>query len=207
MKAKKHKAGRKTTHAKTHRTKSQNPTQIAREKWRLAVQRCKEINRQWKNKLAEKTTEFKKKLEEIANSSYAKAVETVASDTRRRFEARAKAIAAAEAKFEKKFEKVLAKRNKRRGKTKNVSRKHETHPTTTHGTSTTRKLTGKRRGSKSTVATHAHTNHQTTTTPPQGSKRHGRKAGRKSTSHTLGHRTTTHATQRGRSAKRRVAVR
>lgn len=201
MKAKKFKAGRKVTHSKKHRTKHQNPTQIAREKWRSAVQRCKEINKQWKNKLAEKTNEFKKKLEEISNSSYMKAVQTVANDTRRKVEAKAKAIAAAEAKFEKKFEKkfqkMLAKKTKRRGKTKGTTQLQKGH-----NLQNETKVTGKRRGRKSAKS---HVTHQTPVTH-KGTKKRGRKQqGRNATLQTSGHHHLTNATsRRGKPTKHRA---
>lgn len=206
MKAKKLKTGRKITHSKKHRTKHQNPTQIAREKWRSAVQRCKEINKQWKNKLAEKTNEFKKKLEEISNNSYVKAVQTVATDTRRKVEAKAKALAAAEAKFEKKFEKkfqkMLAKKTKRRGKTRGTTQLQKGHTVTAHNLNNESKLTGKRRGRKSSKS---HVIHQTPVTH-KGIRKRGRKQqGRSATLQTSGHHNMTNATsRRGKPTKHRT---
>lgn len=199
MRARKLKAGKIKTTGKKHSTKAKNPTQVAREKWRLAVQRCKEINKQWKAKFDAKTREFKHKIAEVANSAYVKAVETVANETRRKFEAKAKAFAAAEAKVEKKFAKLLGKKTKRTGKTTRHTQA-ETHPSSLHATTT--KVKGKKRGRKS-MKHHVTTQHAVTTTHQTGKK--GKKGGRKATLNVAGHRTTTTSQKRrGRLAKGRA---
>jgi hypothetical protein len=202
MRVKKHSVGRKKTHVKTHRTKTLTPVQIARAKWRIAVLKSKQINRDWKNKLAEKTVEFKRKLDELAQKAYERAVETVSAETRRRIEAKAKAIALAEAKFEKKFVKLLARKTKRRTKGKRHINITHGHTTATHTTATTKRV-GKRRGRKTTrhhvVGKTVTIGHQATT------KKRGRRPGRKTTLHVTTHRMTTgHTKRRGRPAKHRA---
>lgn len=198
MRAKKHSVGHKKAHAKTHRSKARTPVQIAREKWRLAVQRSREINRNWKSKLAAKTAEFKHKLDQLTHKAYQRAVETVSSDTRRRIEAKAKAIAAAEAKFEKKFSKLLTRKSKRRGKAKKHAHTLNVHASATH-TPSTNKHVGKRRSRKSGKHHAVNTGHQTI------SKKRGRKSGRKSTLQVASHRMSSSQTKRrGRPAKRRA---
>lgn len=202
MRTKKHTVGRKKTHAKTHRAKTLTPVQIARAKWRLAVLKTKEINKNWKNKLAEKTVEFKRKLDELTQKAYQSAVESVSNETRRKVEAKAKALAAAEAKFEKKFAKLLARNTKRRGKTKRHTNISHVQTATTH-TASTNKHVGKTRGRKSAkhhVTNTAVINHQTT------SKKRGRKPTAKSTLRVNSHRMTTAGKTKhsGRPAKHRA---
>lgn len=195
MRAKKHSVGHKKAHAKTHRAKARTPVQIAREKWRLAVQRSREINRNWKSKLAAKTAEFKHKLDQLTQKAYQSAVETVSNDTRRRIEAKAKALAAAEAKFEKKFSKLLARKSKRSGKAKKHADTLNVHASAAH-TPSTNKHVGKRRGRKPAKHSTVNTDHQTI------SKKRGRKSGRKSTLQVASHRmTSTQTKRRGRPAK------
>ena len=202
MRVKKHSVGSKKTHVKTHRTKKLTAVQIARAKWRLAVLRSKEINKDWKNKLAEKTIEFKRKLDKIAQEAYQRAVETISAETRKRIEGKAKAIALAEAKFEKKFAKLLTRKTKRNSKGKRHTNFAPALTTATHITSTNKHV-GKRRGRKTSkhhvVGKTVATGHQANT------KKHGRKPGRKTALHVATHRmTTSHTKRRGRPSKHRA---
>lgn len=204
MRATRRKATKVKSRASAHRAKGHSREKIAREKWRAALNRAREIESNWRRKFAQKSAEFKHKLTEVAENAYARAIDYVNQEHGKRLVAKEKALATAIAKFEKKFAKKSATKAKRGRKAK--AGRHTVHSLLGHQQTAT-KSTGKKRGRKPGKRSAASATHTTHATRANTGKKRGRKPGKRSAANATYTTRSLHATtgkKRGRKPGRKA---
>lgn len=112
MRVKKRTTAKTTAKSSKYHAKTQSNEHTAKDIWRDAVQRMKEIEHTWRHKLGHKTQEFKQKLIEVMEDAYVKAYQHLSKVEANKLKAKAKALSQAEAKFEKRFADEISKLRK-----------------------------------------------------------------------------------------------